>query len=160
MEAQRSDPDSIKWSFKSNTVIIVASSIVTQLESILMLYKVLGILFVGLAAAGAVLPVLPTTPFLILAASCFAKSSKKWYQWLLNNKQFGPAIRDWEEHRAISKKSRYTALTMVFIFGGYSVFFALNNVYLQIMVSLILAYGIYFICSIKGKESITENFNQ
>lgn len=160
MEAQRSDPDSIKWSFKSNTVIIVASSIVTQFESTLMLYKVLGILFVGLAAAGAVLPVLPTTPFLILAASCFAKSSKKWYQWLLNNKQFGPAIRDWEEHRAISKKSRYTALSMVFLFGGYSVFFALTNIYLQIMVSLILGYGIYFICSIKGKESITENFNQ
>lgn len=125
-----------------------------------MLYKVLGILFVGLAAAGAVLPVLPTTPFLILAASCFAKSSKKWYQWLINNKQFGPAIRDWEEHRAISKKSRYTALSMVFLFGGYSVFFALTNIYLQIMVSLILGYGIYFICSIKGKESITENFNQ
>ena len=62
------------------------------------LYKGLGLFFVGLGAAGALLPVLPTTPFLILAASCFAKSSDKWYRWLLNNKQFGPAIRDWEEH--------------------------------------------------------------
>ena len=124
------------------------------------LYKVLGLFFVGLGAAGALLPVLPTTPFLILAASCFAKSSDKWYQWLLNNKQFGPAIRDWEEHRAISRKSRYTALSMVFVFGGYSVFFALTNIYLQIMVSLILGYGIYFICSIKGKEQVDQNFDQ
>ena len=120
-----------------------------------LLYKTLGIFFVGLGTVGAFLPVLPTTPFLILAASCFAKSSDKWYRWLLNNKQFGPAIRDWEEHRAISKRSRYTALTMVFIFGGYSVFFALDNIYLQLMVSSILGYGVFFICRIRSKETIT-----
>ncbi len=119
------------------------------------LYKTLGIFFVGLGTVGAFLPVLPTTPFLILAASCFAKSSDKWYSWLLNNKQFGPAIRDWEEHRAISKRSRYTALTMVFLFGGYSVFFALDNIYLQLMVSSILGYGVFFICRIRSKEAIT-----
>ena len=125
-----------------------------------LLYKGLGLFFVGLGAAGAFLPVLPTTPFLILAASCFAKSSDKWYRWLLDNKQFGPAIRDWEEHRAISQRSRYTALTMVFLFGGYSVFFALDNIYLQLMVSSILGYGVFFICRIKSKEAVSQNFDQ
>ena len=63
------------------------------------IYKPLGILFLALGVAGVVLPVLPTTPFVLLAAWFFARSSEKWYQWLLNSELFGPAIANWEEKR-------------------------------------------------------------
>jgi uncharacterized membrane protein YbaN (DUF454 family) len=74
------------------------------------LYLVLGFAFVGLAFAGAVLPVLPTTPFLILAAACFARSSPRLENWLLAHPRFGPALRAWKERGAISWKAKLMAL--------------------------------------------------
>jgi len=116
------------------------------------MYKLLGFGFLGLATLGTFLPVLPTVPFLILAAGCFARSSETLYRKLLDNPVFGPSIRDWEEHRRISRKSRAFALTTIFLFGGYSVFFKLTSLPLQILCFAILAYGVYFILGIKVKE--------
>jgi uncharacterized membrane protein YbaN (DUF454 family) len=118
----------------------------------LILYKLLGFLFVGLGAIGVILPILPTTPFLILAAGCFAKSSHKWHSWLLNNKTFGGLIRDWQEHRSISLKSKILAITMLLMVGCYSVFFALKSIYLQVLCASLISYGLYFIGRIKVKK--------
>ena len=68
------------------------------------LVMALGFLFVGIGAVGIVLPVLPTTPFLLLAAGCFAQSSERWHAWLINTRLFGGLIRDWEEHRCIARQ--------------------------------------------------------
>lgn len=70
----------------------------------------LGGLFLGLGLLGVVLPVLPTTPFLLLAAGCFARSSPRLHGWLLAHPLFGPPIRDWEENGAISRKAKRLAL--------------------------------------------------
>ena len=120
-----------------------------------MMYLVLGFIFVALASLGVLLPVLPTTPFLILAAACFAKSSKKRHQWLLNNPTFGPAIRNWEENRCMSLKSKVIALSAMSLFGGYSTFFALDNLYLQIAAGLLVVTGMIFVGRIKvcGKQA-------
>ena len=119
------------------------------------MYLVLGFIFVALASLGVLLPVLPTTPFLILAAACFAKSSKKRHQWLLNNPTFGPAIRNWEENRCMSLKSKVIALSAMSLFGGYSTFFALDNLYLQIAAGLLVVTGMIFVGRIKvcGKQA-------
>lgn len=64
-------------------------------------YLAVGLLFVALGFVGAFLPVLPTTPFLILAAACFARSSRQLESWLLDHPRFVPTLRDWRERGAI-----------------------------------------------------------
>ena len=58
--------------------------------------------FVVVGLAGIFLPVLPTTPFLLLAAACYARASRRFYNALLNSRLFGPAILEWQQHRAIA----------------------------------------------------------
>ena len=87
-----------------------------------MLYKILGFTFVALGVIGIFLPVFPTTPFLILVAACFSKSSEKWHQWLLNHKVFGPIIHDWEDNRCIKCRIKVVAMCAMTVFGGISIF--------------------------------------
>lgn len=68
-----------------------------------------GWLFVGLGVLGIALPLLPTTPFLLLAALCFSRGSEKIHNWLLNHPTLGPPIHDWQAHRAISRRSKVVA---------------------------------------------------
>lgn len=74
------------------------------------LYLGAGLAFVALGFIGAFLPVLPTTPFLILAVACFARSSQRLESWLLDHPRFGPALRDWRERGAIPAKAKLMSL--------------------------------------------------
>ena len=79
-----------------------------------------GIAALSLAVAGIVLPLLPTTPFLLLASYCFVRSSPRMQQWLLNHRVFGPALRAWETHRAVRRSVKWLALAMiVFTMGSF-----------------------------------------
>ncbi len=64
----------------------------------------------ALGLAGVVLPLLPTTPFVLLAAYCFARSSPRLHDWLLGHRIFGPMIRDWTEHRAIPPRAKRASI--------------------------------------------------
>ena len=77
------------------------------------LYLGAGWLLVGLAAAGLVLPLLPTTPLLLLAASCFLRSSERSRRWLLNSRLFGPTLRDWHDHRAVRRPVKLLAVAVI-----------------------------------------------
>ena len=79
-----------------------------------------GSLLVAVGFVGAFLPLLPTTPFLILAAACFARSSPRLENWLLNHRQFGPMLRAWREHGAIPAKAK--AFACIGMSAGYAVF--------------------------------------
>jgi uncharacterized membrane protein YbaN (DUF454 family) len=79
-----------------------------------------GCLLVAIGFVGAFLPLLPTTPFLILAAACFARSSPRLEAWLLNHRQFGPLLRGWREHGAIPVKAK--ALACIGMSIGYGLF--------------------------------------
>ena len=74
------------------------------------LYAGLGCLFVGLAVAGALLPILPTTPFVLLASWCFSRSSPRLSRWLERSPLFGPMLRDWRRHRGVRLHVKYTAI--------------------------------------------------
>ncbi|RIK86436.1 MAG: DUF454 domain-containing protein [Hyphomicrobiales bacterium] len=73
-------------------------------------YLALGLAFAGLGLAGALLPVLPTTPFLILAAACFTRSSARLERWLIEHPRFGPTLEEWRERGAIPFKAKLMAL--------------------------------------------------
>lgn len=75
----------------------------------------LGLFFLGLGIVGIVVPLLPTTPFLILAAICFNQGSPRFHTWLLNHKLFGPPIIDWQKRRAIRIPYKIMATTMMSI---------------------------------------------
>ncbi len=74
------------------------------------LYLTGGIVSVGLGAAGAFLPLMPTVPFLLLAAYCFARSNPEWEAKLLDHPHWGPQLRDWRERRAISRRAKTAAI--------------------------------------------------
>ena len=78
-------------------------------------FFVLGLVFVGLGIAGYILPVMPGTIFLILAAGCFARSSPKLESWLLNHPKLGPSVVAWRENKAIPRSIKYIAIGSMFI---------------------------------------------
>lgn len=78
-----------------------------------------GFCALGLGLAGIVLPLLPTAPFILLAATCFAKSSIRFHDWLLNQRIAGPIIREWQTHRAMPRRAKRLAyLLMALSFGS------------------------------------------
>lgn len=87
-------------------------------------YVSLGLLFVGIAVLGIILPVLPTTPWVLLAAYFFARSSKRLSHWLRRSPYFGHLIRDWEQHRGIRLPVKVFAVSMVTVVVGYTVLFS------------------------------------
>lgn len=75
----------------------------------------LGHLFLALGIIGAFLPILPTTPFLLLAAYCYSKSSSKLHQWMLKHKYIGPPLKDWQQNGVIGLKAKILAATMILL---------------------------------------------
>ena len=84
----------------------------------------LGLVALALGLAGLVLPFLSTTPFMILAAACFAKSSPRLHDWLVGHPVFGPAIRDWRQYRAINRRAKRLAITAMA--GAFAISLALG----------------------------------
>ncbi len=119
-------------------------------------YKPLGFLFLGLAILGVVLPLLPGTPFLLLSAWFFARSSEKWHQWLLAHEVSGPMIRNWEERRCMSRRTKMVALGTMLVAGGFSVGFAVQATWLKITGVCLLAIGSTVVLRIKSCEACAE----
>ena len=100
--------------------------------------KVTGVFFVGLAILGVVLPILPTTPFLLVAAACFAKSSPEMQRRLLANKTFGPLIHDWQKYRSIPRKAKRIALLTMVLSVCWSAFMLQSVMLTALVVALII----------------------
>jgi uncharacterized membrane protein YbaN (DUF454 family) len=79
------------------------------------LLNIAGFLAIGLGAVGIFLPLLPTTPFVLLAAGCFASANPKMYKWLVKSKYFGEYIRNFREKKGISTQTRVRALIFLWL---------------------------------------------
>lgn len=83
-------------------------------------YSILGITLVVVGFIGAVVPVMPSTVFLIMALFCFKKSNARLENWLLNHRVFGPTLRAWEETKSMALNTKIIAIAMMWIFGSIS----------------------------------------
>ncbi len=81
------------------------------------LWLALGLVALGLGALGVALPLLPTTPFILVATYAFARSSKRLHDWLLNHPTFGPLIENWHRHGAIGRRTKAVGIaSMISVF--------------------------------------------
>ncbi|WP_263862231.1 YbaN family protein [Vibrio panuliri] len=110
-----------------------------------LLYNLIGGLSLCLGIIGIFLPVLPTTPFVLLASACFMRSSPRFHRWLSEHPTFGPIISNWHQHRAVSKKVKLRgALVMVasFCFSIYIVPHDWLKIMLLVMLLALLSWFI------------------
>ena len=89
-----------------------------------LVYIVLGILMVILGVAGIVLPLVPTTPFLLLAALLFARSSPRWHAWLLHNRHLGPYISAWRDKTGLTATQKLRIAISLTVTMGISVYYS------------------------------------
>ncbi len=105
----------------------------------------LGFGFVGLGLLGTVLPVLPTTPFMILALWCFARSSRRFHRWLVEHRVFGPPLRDWERHRVIPPYAKVASVGAMTASLAYVALFSPAPWWAAALAAAVIAYGAWYI---------------
>ncbi len=100
-----------------------------------------GSFFMGLGILGIFLPLLPTTPFLLIAAACYIRSSEKFYNWLINNKWLGNYIKNYLEGKGVPLKVKVLSISLLWITIGYSVVFIVH-IFLIRVILILIAIGV------------------
>jgi uncharacterized protein len=106
------------------------------------LLMVAGTILLILGAIGIFLPILPTTPFLLLAAACYLRSSERLHKWLLGNRWFGEYIKNYQAGRGIPMKSKLIALGMLWAAILYSTFFVVDEILFAQVALVLVAAGV------------------
>jgi len=116
-------------------------------------YLLIAIAFISilLGLIGIVLPLLPTTPFFILALACFARSSTRFHQKLLTSPYIGPLLVDWERDKRIDKKRKKQILLMVVCSFGFSILMLSTRFYLQLGLLALMFVLLFFIYRIDDR---------
>lgn len=110
------------------------------------LYIIVGSLALALGVVGMFIPLLPTTPFLLLSAAMYFRSSERLYKWLLDRKVIGGYIRQFRETKAIPLHAKIVSVSMVWITILYCIFFVLDKIVLQILLfAIALAVSIHIL---------------
>ncbi|MFW6253859.1 MAG: YbaN family protein [Chitinivibrionales bacterium] len=100
-----------------------------------------GLFALTLGVIGVAVPVLPTTPFILLAAACFFRSSDTLYRWMINHQIFGEYIRSYRQYRAIPVRAKIISIFMLWLFISFSVFFVVRVLWVNILL-LLIATGV------------------
>ena len=118
-----------------------------------------GTISVGLGVIGIFIPILPTTPFLLLAAACYLRGSQRSYNWLINNRIFGPYIRNYQEGKGISLKTKIFTIFLLWLTIGLSAFLVIDSLVVRIILICIALGVTFYICRI-GKRRIDDSDNR
>ncbi len=118
------------------------------------LLSAIGLLSFALGVIGAFLPILPTTPFMILAAFCFSKSSKRLHSWLTSLPYFGSAIIEWENHKVIRPRAKILAISLIWLSIGSTLIWA--NIVLTLK-AVLAVVGLSVSLFILTRKSYAEN---
>lgn len=102
-----------------------------------LLYTILGILSLNLGVIGIFLPVLPTTPFLLLSAGLFFRGSDRLYNWLMNHKHLGPYIKNFRENKSIPLKAKIYSISLLWVSILISVIFFIPILFVKIFLLVI-----------------------
>ena len=115
----------------------------------------LGFIFVGLGFIGIIIPGMPTTVFMILAAACFAKSSPKFEQWILDLPGIGRLVRDHRDGLGMPQKSKAIAITMMVLAVTLSIIFAITSTLIKILVGGVGIIGVWYVgVQVPTKEKV------
>lgn len=112
----------------------------------------LGCLSLVAAVIGVFLPLLPTTPFLLLSAYCFSQSSERLHKWLLSHPYFGAFIRDWQMHGIIRTRVKWLATLSMLLLGSYPVLVMIQVLWVKILVTSGMLGALVFIWSRPSAE--------
>lgn len=104
-----------------------------------------GSVSLGLALLGIFLPLLPTTPFLLLTAACYVRSSERLYNWLITHKQLGPYIRNYRDGNGIPVKIKIIGVTTLWASMLFTIIFVVPLIQVKILLALIGSYFTWFI---------------
>lgn len=115
--------------------------------------NLIGAIAVVLAILGVFLPLLPTTPFLLLASACFARGSTRLHHWLITNRHFGEYLRNYEQGRGIPLRAKVTAMLMLWGSIGYSAFSVGSPALIALLVSIAVGVSIYLCAFVPTLES-------
>lgn len=108
-----------------------------------LLYVGIGWTAVILGSIGVILPVLPTTPFLLLAAWCFAKSSPKFHRWLTDTKMYQTHLQSFVEHRSMTRKTKFTLLSFASAMLLAAMYF-MEAWYLRLFLLFLIIFKYYY----------------
>jgi len=100
-----------------------------------------GTFFLGLGIIGIFIPILPTTPFLLLAAACYVRSSKRFYDWLIHNKWFGSYIKNYYDGKGVPLKVKGVTIFLLWSSILFSILFIIDIFWIQIVL-IIIAFGV------------------
>lgn len=114
-----------------------------------LIYLIIGSISLVLGLIGILFPVLPTTPFLLLSAFCFVRSSQKCYDWLINHKILGPYVKDYMRHHAVKKQAKIMALVMIWTSIPACIILFIDFVPAKFMLLIIASIVSFYILSLK-----------
>ena len=118
-----------------------------------------GLFSIGLGVVGIIIPGMPTTVFLIIAAACFAKSSPCMHAWLLSHPWFGPILTNWQQSRSIPKKAKLMALSSMVLAAVYSSVM-LSNTYVLAAILVVMSFPAIFLYRLPLSEENHANKEQ
>jgi uncharacterized membrane protein YbaN (DUF454 family) len=117
-----------------------------------LIYIFIGTIFLVIGIIGIIVPVLPTTPFVLLSAGCYFRGSSRFHNWLLNHNYFGPIVREYSDGKGMRKKSKVKAILLTWIMVLGTAIFLLDSFSMRLFIVGLATVGTFVILRLKTRD--------